>query len=384
MREGMRDRGGAEAADPPPFRGPAYKTKLCVLWRRRGGCSRANCGFAHGEAELRRPPPRSSFQPRPRPGRRDYRDHDLRVRPERRRSPRYSPERKFRDHKSSSQDRGSSRSRSPVRRSERKHTKSLDGGGTDSSESFRTSDNDDREKDEKYPSSDEKIDCEAQLKQIQLDMETLREDKSKLETILEKKIEEQRKLSNRADDLELQLNKEKEDCQRMASKTKKFLKAHMRYKKAQEDLKRSQARFERLADLLASDTLKPCTKEQGSTGNAANEDPYNAYEMSPSDQRQIHVSTSRKRSIALSTSEEAKNGKKRRESDDDMIPMPEAYKPEDALEPFKNSKGTDISKSFLLKKKSVEGDYEAEGNIVSSSNVFADRYKGEDEQVLVD
>lgn len=71
MREGMRerDRGGSpDASGPPPFRGPAYKTKLCALWRGRGGCPRPNCGFAHGEAELRRPPPRASFQPRPRPG----------------------------------------------------------------------------------------------------------------------------------------------------------------------------------------------------------------------------------------------------------------------------------------------------------------------------
>jgi hypothetical protein len=117
----------------------------------------------------------------------------------------------------------------------------------------------------------------------------------------------------------------------MASKTKKVIKAHGRYMKAQEDLKRqalqflifkqllpsywhirgkcrSQARFERLADLLASDTLKPCIKEHGSSGNA-NEDQYNAYEMSPNDQRQNHVSTYRKRSIILSTSEEAKIGK---------------------------------------------------------------------------
>jgi hypothetical protein len=59
--------------------------------------------------------------------------------------------------------------------------------------------------------------------------------------------------------------------------------------------------------LLASDILKPSTKEQGSTGITANED---AYEMSPpSDQRQNHVSASRKRPIALSGSEEAKTGK---------------------------------------------------------------------------
>jgi hypothetical protein len=68
MRDGPRDRGGPDASGPPPFRGPAYKTKLCALWKGRDGCPRPNCGFAHGQAELRRPPPRPSFQPRPRLG----------------------------------------------------------------------------------------------------------------------------------------------------------------------------------------------------------------------------------------------------------------------------------------------------------------------------
>lgn len=47
--------------------------------------------------------------------------------------------------------------------SEKKHSKSPDGGKTNSSESFRTSDNEDREKDEKFFTSDEKNGCEAQV-----------------------------------------------------------------------------------------------------------------------------------------------------------------------------------------------------------------------------
>jgi hypothetical protein len=47
--------------------------------------------------------------------------------------------------------------------SERKHSKSPDGGKTDSSISFRSSDNEDRGKDERYLSSDEKNGREEQV-----------------------------------------------------------------------------------------------------------------------------------------------------------------------------------------------------------------------------
>lgn len=47
--------------------------------------------------------------------------------------------------------------------SKRKHSKSPDGGKTDSSESFRSSDDEDRKKDERYFTSEEKNGCEAQV-----------------------------------------------------------------------------------------------------------------------------------------------------------------------------------------------------------------------------
>ncbi|KAF0904657.1 hypothetical protein E2562_036027 [Oryza meyeriana var. granulata] len=240
---------------------------------------------------------------------------------------------------------------------EGRHRKKHDAGKTDSSESLNTSDNEDRKKDARSNNADDKHDSEAQLQHIQLDMEALREEKSTLEMMLNGKINEASKLSSRIADLESQLSDEKDACQR------------------------SQARFERFADLLASDTLKPCSKDQGSS--AAKEDPYNAYEMSPSDQRQNHE-TARKRSIALSTSEEGRSGKKRRECYDNMIPMSEKYRPEDALEPFQSSKGTETKELLSAKKNLGEGDNNEEGNIVSSGNVFTDRYEGGDDEVLVD
>ncbi|KAG8095088.1 hypothetical protein GUJ93_ZPchr0012g19697 [Zizania palustris] len=170
----------------PPRREPAYKTKLCALWK-RGSCSRASCRFAHGDSELRGPPPHSPFPPRAGPGRRDHRPHEFGGRHMRRYSPHRmnSPERDtrgylVRDQKPHSRERGSSHSRSPWK-SVGRHRKKLDDGKTDSSESLNSSDNDDRKKDDRYNISDNKDDSEAQLQQIQLDMEALHEEKSKLE-----------------------------------------------------------------------------------------------------------------------------------------------------------------------------------------------------------
>lgn len=68
------------------------------------------------------------------------------------------------------------------------------------------------------------------------------------------------------------------------------------------------------------------------------------------------------------------SGKRQRENGDDMIPTSENYRPEDALEHVQDSKGTDLPGSFAVKKLRV-GDYDDVVNIVSSSNIFADRVR---------
>ncbi|RWW12613.1 hypothetical protein BHE74_00019477 [Ensete ventricosum] len=124
--------------------------------------------------------------------------------------------------------------------SERRHRKKQHTDGeSDVSDSFKGSDGpEDRKKEDKTSSYDEKDGLEEQLKQLQLDIEMLDDHKSQLVIFLEEKVDEAHKLSSRIADVESQLSKEQEDCRRTTSKIKKFIKAHGRYMKAQEELKR--------------------------------------------------------------------------------------------------------------------------------------------------
>ncbi|RRT80866.1 hypothetical protein B296_00014162, partial [Ensete ventricosum] len=150
----------------------------------RGRCPRQNCNFAHGEAELRRFG--GSF-------------HEFFVQAI-----------AFQGLLSGG---GKKKGKG---RSERRHRKKQHTDGeSDVSDSFKGSDGpEDRKKEDKTSSYDEKDGLEEQ------------------------KVDEAHKLSSRIADLESQLSKEQEDCRRTTSKIKKFIKAHGRYMKAQEELKR--------------------------------------------------------------------------------------------------------------------------------------------------
>ncbi|WOL18813.1 zinc finger CCCH domain-containing protein 13 [Canna indica] len=359
-----------------------YKTKLCVLFQ-RGRCPRPSCNFAHGEAELRRFG--GSFN-----GRRDHRNGDLRDKLDRRHSPyrRPSPGRDarahhtFRHQKPVSRDRGSSLSRSPVRRRHRK--KQHTDGESDVSESFKASDGpEDRKKGEKGSSYDDKDGLEEQLKQLQLDLEMLDDHKSQLELFLDEKVDEAHKLSSRIEDLESQLNREQEDCRRITSKIKKFIRAHGRYVKAQEELKRSQARLQKVGDQLSLDSLKPNANEDDPSINIVSDgEPNDDGKTSPRNNDYLSnlISTKKRPFDYPATGKDVKNGSSRkRERDSDVMVRSEKFSRfEGPAQSETISKGIEAMKAILNRSKSLVDDHKhKQGRSGSSSVASMDKGKGE-------
>ncbi|THU72880.1 hypothetical protein C4D60_Mb04t16890 [Musa balbisiana] len=151
-----------------------YKTKLCTLFQ-RDRCPRHSCNFAHGEAEIRRFG--GSFN-----GRRNHRSGDLRDKLDRRHSPyrRLSkaspnltegiPGRDARAHQTFRE-----------RRNRKKQHMTRE---SDVSESSEASDGpEDRKREEKASSYDDKDGLEEQIRQILLDIEMLDDHKSQVEFI---------------------------------------------------------------------------------------------------------------------------------------------------------------------------------------------------------
>ncbi|PWA63435.1 zinc finger CCCH domain-containing protein 13 [Artemisia annua] len=233
----------------------AFKTRICVPFT-KGQCHRQNCSFAHSDAELRRynninnnnSSSSSSFN-----GRRDYRGVDLREKIGRQRSPprRNSFDRDARDplpsHGYISPRLG--------KKSDQDHRKRQRfDGESDYSGSLRVSDGTERQSRERKPSSTELQGVhDDQLKQARSEIDRLEDQKEQLQIYLEVSAQKAESLNSKIEELEKQLSMEKEESRRISSKLRKFVKANNRHTRIQDELKRSQARLQRLGEQLGLD-----------------------------------------------------------------------------------------------------------------------------------
>ncbi|KAI4334089.1 hypothetical protein L6164_018822 [Bauhinia variegata] len=221
-----------------------FKTKLCIAYQ-RGRCTRQNCTFAHGNAELRRFS--SSYG-----GRRDYLGNDLRDKLDRRHlSPRrYPPARHVRGRQTIHED-------SPPRSLEEKKKHRKKHGITSQSDvsgGLKVSDRiEDHVKEANLLSSGSRNNLEEQLKNVRLDIGKLEHRKFQLGVYLDESVQEVDSLNSRIQELEAQLCKENEKCKGITSKIRKFIKAHNHNSRLQDELKRSQVRLQKLGNQLTSD-----------------------------------------------------------------------------------------------------------------------------------
>ncbi|KAJ1404352.1 putative zinc finger CCCH domain-containing protein 13-like [Sesbania bispinosa] len=83
-----------------------------------------------------------------------------------------------------------------------------------------------------------------------------------LKVYLDESVQEVDSLNSRIQELEAQLCKENEECKRITSRIKKFVRVHNHNSQLQDELKRSQARIQRFGDQLVSDISRIGANEE--------------------------------------------------------------------------------------------------------------------------
>ncbi|KAB2091243.1 hypothetical protein ES319_A03G178500v1 [Gossypium barbadense] len=183
------------------------------------------------------------------PGKRNFRDGDLRDKLDRRLSPkrRYSPARYVRDQQISQRY---SPLRSIDKKRNRKKKECLD-GQSDFPETLKIPNvMEDLVIEGRSTSSTSKSILEDQLKEVRVDIDMLINRKHELETFVEEKVQEAETLTSQIEELDSQLEREKEQCKKITSRIKKFVKAHNRCSQIEDELRRSQARLQKSGEQL--------------------------------------------------------------------------------------------------------------------------------------
>ncbi|KAI3812182.1 hypothetical protein L1987_16889 [Smallanthus sonchifolius] len=164
-------------------------------------------------------------------------------------------------------------------------------GENDYSGNLRLADGVERQARDRKPSSSEFNDnYDEQLKQLHSEIDMLEDHKQQLQIYLEESAQEADSLNSKIEELEMQLSTEKDECKRISSKIRKFIKANNRHARIQEELKRSQARLQRLGDQLGSDTRAAANEDDINISILSDEETMGNLLMSP----KIHKDSPRK------------------------------------------------------------------------------------------